>query len=86
MNTKHRHGSVVRTEVLDIVRGSTACSPMVFYGLLAWANLPARNPSRYNTKAELDAMTSSPVALRPTWKGNLCCLLVVAVIVIAVAS
>jgi hypothetical protein len=46
MNTKHRHGSVVRTEALDIVRGTTACSPMVFYGLLAWANLPARNPSR----------------------------------------
>jgi hypothetical protein len=41
MNTKHHHGSVdVRTELLDIVRGTTACSRMVFYGLLAWANLP----------------------------------------------
>jgi hypothetical protein len=46
MNTKHRHGPVVRTEVLDIVRGTTACSPTVFYGLLAWANLPGRNPSK----------------------------------------
>jgi hypothetical protein len=46
MNTKHRGGSVVRTEVLDIVRGTTACSSTVFYGLLAWANLPARNPSK----------------------------------------
>ena len=39
---------------------------------------------------ELDAMTSSgfpdPVALRPTWKGNLIVLLVVAVVVLAVAS
>ena len=38
----------------------------------------------------LDAMTSSglpdPVALRPTWKGNLIFLLVVAVVVLAVAS
>ena len=39
---------------------------------------------------KLDAMTSSglpdPVALRPTWKGNLIFLLVVAVVVLAVAS
>src|SRR6516165_10616826 len=38
----------------------------------------------------VDAMTSSalpnPVALRPTWKGNLIFLLVVAVVVLAVAS
>ena len=40
MNTKHHPGSVARTE-LDLVRGTTACSPMVFYGLLAWANLHA---------------------------------------------
>jgi len=38
----------------------------------------------------VDTMTSSalpdPVALRPTWKGNLIFLLVVAVVVLAVAS
>jgi hypothetical protein len=38
----------------------------------------------------VDAMTSSalpnPVALRPTWKGNLIFFLVVAVVVLAVAS
>ena len=38
----------------------------------------------------MDAMTNSalpnPVALRPTWKGNLVFLLVVAVVVLAVAS
>ena len=38
----------------------------------------------------VDAMTSSalpnPVALRPTWKGNLISLLIVAVVVLAVAS
>jgi len=39
MNTKHRYGSVdAQTELFDIVRGTTACSQMVFYGLLAWAN------------------------------------------------
>jgi hypothetical protein len=45
MNTKHYHGSVARTD-LDLVRGTTACSPMVFYGLLAWANLHARRSSK----------------------------------------
>ena len=33
----------VRTDLLDIVRGTTACSSTVFYGLLAWANLHAQN-------------------------------------------
>jgi hypothetical protein len=46
MNTKHHYGSVdARTELLDIVQSTTACSPMVFNGLLAWAYLHARNPS-----------------------------------------
>ena len=94
MNTKHRHGSVdARTELFDMVRGTTACSQMVFYGLLAWANLPTDNLSlrAHADKAHrVDAMTNSalpnPVALRPTWKGNLIFLLVVAVVVLAVAS
>jgi hypothetical protein len=46
MNTKNRHSSVGRTELFDIVRGTTACSPSVFYGLLAWANLSTHNPSK----------------------------------------
>jgi hypothetical protein len=51
MNTKHRHGSVdARTELLDIVQGTTACSQMVFNGLLAWAYLHARNPSKAHTQ------------------------------------
>jgi hypothetical protein len=41
MSTKRRDGSVAIREDLDLVRGTTACSPMVFYGLLAWANLSA---------------------------------------------
>ena len=35
----------VRTELLDLMQGTTACSSTVFYGLLAWANLHAHNPS-----------------------------------------
>jgi hypothetical protein len=27
--------------LLEIVKGTTACSPTVLYGLLAWANLRA---------------------------------------------
>ena len=83
---------VVRPHLLDLVQGTTACSRMVFYGLLAWANLPTDNLSNAHAdKAHrVDAMTSSalpnPVALRPTWKGNLIFLLVVAVVVLAVAS
>ena len=36
----------VRTDLFEIVRGTTACSSTVFYGLLAWANLHARNLSK----------------------------------------
>jgi len=50
MNTRHRHGLVdARTELFDVVRGTTACSQMVFYGLLAWVNLPTDNPSNAHT-------------------------------------
>jgi hypothetical protein len=35
--------------LLDIVKGTTACSPTVLYGLLAWANFPANNPSKVET-------------------------------------
>jgi len=53
MNTKQRHGSVdARTELFDIVRGTTACSQMVFYGLLAWANLPTDNLSNAHTQTK----------------------------------
>ena len=82
----------VRPHLLDLVQGTTACSQRVFYGLLAWANLPTDNLSNAHAdKAHrVDAMTNSalpnPVALRPTWKGNLIVLLVVAVVVLAVAS
>ena len=34
-----------RTDQLDLVKGATACSSTVFYGLLAWANLHAHKPS-----------------------------------------
>ena len=83
----------VRPHLLDLVQGTTACSQRVFYGLLAWANLPNQQSFKraHADKAHrVDAMTSSalpnPVALRPTWKGNLLTLLVVAVVVLAVAS
>ena len=29
----------VRPDLLDLVQSTTACSPTVFYGLLAWAKL-----------------------------------------------
>jgi hypothetical protein len=45
MSAKRRDGSVAIWEDLDLVRGTTACSPMVFYGLLAWANLLAARKS-----------------------------------------
>ena len=39
----------VRPHLLDLVQGTTACSQMVFYGLLAWANLHTHNPSNAHT-------------------------------------
>jgi hypothetical protein len=46
MNAHYRHGTVaIRTHLLDIVQGTTACSSEVFYGLIAWANLNAHNAS-----------------------------------------
>ena len=37
MSMHHRYGTVaIQTDVFDIVRGTTACSSKVFYGLLAW--------------------------------------------------
>ena len=36
----------VRTDLFEMLRGTTACSSTVFYGLLAWANLHAHNPSK----------------------------------------
>jgi hypothetical protein len=44
----------VRPHLLDLVQGTTACSSTVFYGLLAWANLHANNPS----KAEATSVTT----------------------------
>jgi hypothetical protein len=35
--------------LFEIVRGTTACSPPVFDGLLAWANLHAHDPSKRET-------------------------------------
>jgi len=59
MNTKHRHGTVARTELFDMVRGTTACSPAVFYGLLVWANLPRHNVQNRAGKAVIrDSPTS----------------------------
>jgi hypothetical protein len=42
----------VRTDLLDLVQGTTACSSTVFYGLLAWANLPTHNPSNAYTRTK----------------------------------
>src|SRR6516165_2069113 len=39
----------VRPDLLDLVQGTTACSSTVFYGLLAWANLQARNLANAHT-------------------------------------
>jgi hypothetical protein len=42
----------VRPHLLDLVQGTTACSQMVFYGLLAWANLPTDNLSNAHTQTK----------------------------------
>ena len=53
MDTKRRQRSADdRTELFDIVRATTACSQMVFYGLLAWANLPTDNLSNAHTQTK----------------------------------
>jgi hypothetical protein len=44
----------VRTDLFAVLRRTTACSSTVFYGLLAWANLHANNPS----KAEITTVTA----------------------------
>jgi hypothetical protein len=88
MNTKHRHGSVdARTELYNRLFAD---------GVLWIARLgePSHRQSFKRAHADkahrVDAMTSSalpnPVALRPTWKANLIFLLVVAIVVLAVAS
>ena len=46
------HFEGVRPHLLDLVQGATACSQMVFYGLLAWANLPTDNPSNAHTETK----------------------------------
>ena len=38
--------------LFEIVQGTTACSPPVFYGLLAWANLPTDNLSKAHTQTK----------------------------------
>jgi len=53
MDTKRRQGSAdARTELFDIVRATTACSQMVFYGLLSWANLSTDNLSNAHTQTK----------------------------------
>jgi len=42
----------VRTDLFEIVRGTTACSSTVFYGLLAWANLHTHGPSNAHTHSK----------------------------------
>jgi hypothetical protein len=42
----------VRPDLLDLVQGTTACSSTVFYGLLAWANLQARNLANAHTQTK----------------------------------
>ena len=42
----------VRPHLLDLVQGTTACSQRVFYGLLAWANLPTNNLSNAHTQTK----------------------------------
>jgi len=41
-----------RPHLLDLVQGTTACSSTVFYGLLAWANLPTDNLSNAHTQTK----------------------------------
>ena len=41
-----------RPHRLDLVQGTTACSQMVFYGLLAWGNLHTHNPSNAHTQTK----------------------------------
>ena len=78
------------------VRYSASYNRLFADGVLRIARLgePSHRQSFKRAHADkadrVDAMTSSalpnPVALRPTWKGNLIFLLVVAIIVLAVAS
>ena len=42
----------VRPHLLDLVQGTTACSQRVFYGLLAWANLPTDNLPKAHTQTK----------------------------------
>jgi hypothetical protein len=42
----------VRPHLLDLVQGTTACSQRVFYGLLAWADLPTNNLSNAHTQTK----------------------------------
>jgi hypothetical protein len=42
----------VRPHLLDLVQGTTACSSTVFYGLLAWADLPTDNLSNAHTQTK----------------------------------
>jgi hypothetical protein len=44
MNRTHESASTAM--LFEIVQGTTACSPPVLYGLFAWANLHAHNPSK----------------------------------------
>jgi hypothetical protein len=48
------------TILFDIVMGTTACSPTVFDGLLAWANRCENNPSKAET-------TSRQRSFHPRW-------------------
>ena len=41
-----------RLHLFDLVQGTTACSSTVFYGLLAWANLPTDNASNAHTQTK----------------------------------
>ena len=45
----------VPKRLLEVMLRATPCSPMVFYGLLAWANLNTQRPCRSN-KALTDSM------------------------------
>src|SRR5262252_9808746 len=47
----------VRPHLLNLVQGTTACSQRVFYGLLAWANLPTFKGAHADRAHRVDAMT-----------------------------
>ena len=56
----------VRTHLLDLVQGTTACSSTVFYGLLAWVSLNGQTPSQAEITTVTGRQGIDPFMTAPT--------------------